>query len=258
VTIIRLPGKLRIARPKWSNQPGQELRAAPSTIMGMANLLTPEMTSERTKLGVALYLRDQVYRSRVEPTRAGLTWSDLTAEYACTVYKQTYGHECQGRTYLYLAALKAFGIDARCVGMWEETTALTSSSVTHSVVDVKIGGQFVGMDVHFNHSIKNAAGQRISYEQAQGILGAGGQVLLDHDGFAPLPNLTLQHYLDFVYLKTLPDMMRYIAVGISSGVTTASIYAMQGGWNGILNYADGSSTDARVMMQGPVYQSLVL
>lgn len=230
-----------------------------SIIAKMAVAISPKLADEGDKLRIALLLANQVYHHcPMVPTRSGVNWMDFNGEYAACVRDRVYGHECQGRANLFLMALKAFGLQGRYIGLWSAVTGLDASTFVHAATEVFIAGKWIGIDPHYNRTLKNSAGQRIGYREAQVILGAGGSVTLDYeDGFVGIPNLTPEHYLENVYQMTFKDLMSYIVTGVSFQSSSATPYAMTGTWNGILNYAGGSTFDALAMAQAPHYQAIV-
>jgi hypothetical protein len=269
VTLLRLPVSLK-ASP-WPPPPDiQDIRLPPPfgwnqsliPLARAATIVTPALATETNKLGTALLLADQVYRNcKNQPTRTGMPdadWLQFITEYVNCVYDRSQGHQCQGRVYLFMMACRAFNIDCRAVGAWGVITGLTNLSLTHSMVDVKIGGQWIGFDVHFGHSFRNEAGDRISCLQAQAILANDGVVVLDRGGFPEIPGLTLEYYMANVYLKPLKDILRYMVVGISAGIPVATAHAMDGSaWDGNLLYAGNPVPyDAKAFMQNPIYQAL--
>lgn len=220
--------------------------------------INPGLATERDKLKIALMLRDQVYHHcPMVPTRGGVNWLDFYGEYAACVRDRVYGHECQGRSTLFLIACKAFGIQARYVGLWSAITNLGASTFVHASAEVFINGKWIGMDAHYNRSLKNANGERIGYREAQLILKDEGIVNLDYDGYVGIPNLTPEHYLQNVYSMTFKQLMSYILVGVHGGSLSAVPYAMNGSWNGQLHYAGGTMFDALAMAQAPHYMALI-
>jgi hypothetical protein len=229
------------------------------TLAGMAIAMDPAVAFERDRLRQALLLADQVYhRCPMVPTRSGVNWMDFNGEYAACVRDRVYGHECQGRATLFLMALKAFGLKGRSISLYSAITNVDASTFVHAATEVQIAGQWIGVDPHYNRTLRDGEGNRIGYRQAQLIIAAGGSVSLQYEpGFVGIPNLTPEHYLNNVYHMTFADLLRYIVVGVHAGSSSAIPYATNGAWSGILNYTASGPFNALAMVQQPHYYALI-
>jgi hypothetical protein len=253
--------------PAWANQIGQELRPAPATITGIAERLSPSIIGEKTKLGAALYLRDQVYNCPMQSPPLGFDWAahaspaGFLTQYTNSVYLRQIGHECGGRAILYLSALQAFGIKGRYVGLWPDVTSVDSAeTLVHATTEVFIDGCWIAMDAHYNMSLQRPDGVRIGYQEAQARLHSGQEVIRSYDGFDPKAHPPIEYYIDR-YNTTFTDLFNFIMLGIHVGSSAAIPLAASGSWDGVVTYipgqVPGNASDAKATAEGVVYQSLI-
>jgi hypothetical protein len=260
ITVSKTPA------PDWPIIPSMaEVRFPPPsgwvnmTIGNLAMKYAPNLSHETDKLAIAFLLRDQIYhRCKMEPTPLWMTqndWLNFNTVYSACIKDRSYGHECQGRGYLYLMALKALGIQGRYVGLWP-TINITDPAHTlvHASCEVFINGRWIVCDPHYNITLKDDTGRLLSWQEAQVKLHANLNVTQDYNGFSSIPTLNIAHYLA-LYNTTLKDMTRYMMIGITPGVSATPV-STEGAWNGTMTIL-GSSFDAKAMAEGPIYQALV-
>jgi hypothetical protein len=259
----------------WPNEPDlQDFRLPPpygwtnTALATIAAKMNGQLFSETDQLAIAWLLRDQVARSPMETPPDGFDWalyasdSGFTGQYANSVRDRLYGHHCGGRTIEYLSVLKAFGLKGRAVFMWPYSSGLHSASFVHVSSEVEIGGRYIASDAHYNTSLRDDANRLLSWQEARTRLMNGLPVNRTFDGLPPLAAPLFEYYSS-LYNTTLAELVRYMIVGISAGVSailpaTMLSPANDPNWNGVVGYANGSTFDARAMAEGDVYQSLIL
>jgi hypothetical protein len=204
-------------------------------------------------LDLALALRDMVYRMVPLPRdipgkQPATNFIDLPKTVSLALLDDKVGHSCGGLTIVYLTLLKAFGIDARYVGLFHEVVDAADPVISHATVDVLIDGRWVALDPTFNFSIR-AGGERIGWEEARALVLDGEPITFDTDGYALLPRRSVGEYR-----YPLTDSMVYMAFGPSP---RSDLRLLPASWNGLITYANGKRFDQRASLaQGPIYVKL--
>lgn len=194
---------------------------------------------------MALTLRDMVYkRVPLKPTAPGFLFSDLDRTVYLSLFDDEYGHACGGLTITYMAALKAFGIKARYVGLFQVVDDAPRPVNSHASVEAFIDGRWIAMDPTFNVSIKQN-GRHVGWTEAKADLTS---VSFDSDGYSLLPRRTINEYP-----VPVSELIRFMIFGPS--LNTEIVTLPQ--WNGVITYADGAPFDQRhSLVAGAVYAKL--
>lgn len=196
-----------------------------------------------TPYQTALLLREAIYKN--VPTGAPPKDADYPYQYGkplrsyLQAFYQGYGTLCGGYSQLYVFALEARGIDARRVGMWAEIdeTKLPSESAVldgHVSVEVKLDGRWIAMDPTFNVVFKDETGKLLSWTQVRDRYQSGLTVIPDSEGNTVSPQRSIATY----YIG-LDKLTKYMTVGLGEPGETPVNF----GWDGVLHYRDGHTTD---------------
>lgn len=229
-----------------------------SDIKSLSVRMEPRLGGETDHLRVALLLRNMIYtRVAFRPEKGfsfevdGYDWFDIAGTFAQSMMDPRKGHWCSGKTILYLAALRAFGVTARRISMFQSVTDFTDETHTHASAEVLTAGKWIALDPTFNISLRDEEGNRIGWVEAAGLISSGKTIKTDLDGFAERDGLTVSEYLRRSEI-TLADYLNYWVVGpyYSNGVRAGS---RSPGWNGMLHYASGRTYDVYASDHGPVY-----
>ncbi|KQW22556.1 hypothetical protein ASC80_04105 [Afipia sp. Root123D2] len=211
--------------------------------------LEPRLAKERDPLTVSLLLRNLIYTRVVfkeghKPRVTGYKWDDLDDSYRKTLLDPTCSHYCGGLTIEYLAALKAFGIPARKIGIYPKVNDLPEVADSHASVGSLISGKWIALDPTFNISIKNTNGERIGWLDAGKLANKGMAVSFDADGFKQKQGRSLAAYLAKAGL-TFRDLTQYLNTSpYWDGAVAMPATKYPADWDGILHYADGTAFDA--------------
>lgn len=235
----------------------------PSDLFAIKTLsehLEPRLIGQRDTLQIALMLRNMLHH-RV-PTRNvtldGYDFTDLDATFARSVLNPAYGHLCGGIAIQYVAALRAFGIPARKVGIYPEVESLHDNPTSHAAVDVKINGKWIAMDPTYNVSLKNSDGHHIGWFDAAELLQRGIRVTESNDGYQSKEDLTLETYLARAQIR-LSDLLQYLnASPYWDGTATRDELRWPERWDGTLRYKSGKIFDAVGSDSSGVYSLLSL
>jgi transglutaminase superfamily protein len=214
-----------------------------SEVKHLARLITPALETEKDPLEIALLLRDQIHRAGI-PANAGvptLTTSELrdwATAYRLSNIERTRANACNGKSVLYMIALRAFGISSRMVALY--ATATDPRPVwTHAAVDVRVDGEWVGMDPTYNFSLKNEGGERISWRDAVQLYRDDSAVVIDTDGKPTIKGQALSD-IDW-YGADFRNLAAFALLGPWSGGEAENITP---GWDGKVKTPDGSAFDA--------------
>lgn len=218
-----------------------ELPGDLKAIRALAEMLEPRLSQQRDQLQTALLLRNMLHH-RVNLHSAkfeGYDFTDLDATFARSVLNPAYGHLCGGISIQFIAALRAFGIPARKVGMYPAASDLDDIAISHASVDVLINGRWVAMDPTFNTAFKNDRGEYIGWFDVRHTLRNGGRVVETPDEFTPKKNTTFEQYLAETH-STLLEVTKFMnAAPYLNGKTEEAIVAPPE-WDGVLRYRNKS------------------
>jgi len=204
-------------------------------------------------LPAALALRDMVYRkvpAQVQPE--GLDYSILDRAVFLDLTDADYGAICGGMTLTYLTLLKAFGIEARYVGLFKDAVDASDPVVSHASVEAFIDGRWVALDPFFGFSV-HFDGRRIGWEEARTHVLNGEDITFESDGFPLLPGRSVQEHP-----YPIAQIMRFMifAPTTQRGQRTA-LQTLPPDWDGLIRYANGKQFDqGGSLTQGLVYVKL--
>lgn len=203
-------------------------------------------------LALALALRNMLYRMvplpRDIPEKQPPTdFMDLSQTVQLALFDEKVGHSCGGLTILYITMLKAFGIEARYVGLFHEVVDAADPVISHATVDVFIDGRWIALDPTFNFSIRSG-GERIGWEEARALTLAGEPITFETDGYALLPHRSITEYP-----HPLTDSIEFM---IFAPTPREPMLILPESWNGRIDYANGKAFDMRASLTGGIYVKL--
>ncbi|MBR1193247.1 transglutaminase domain-containing protein [Bradyrhizobium sp. AUGA SZCCT0160] len=228
-------------------------------VRSIATALAPSLAATPSKMAAVLILRDQVYwRVALGPTPSGYSpWMTPDVAYRDNVRDQLYTHECGGRCLLFLIACRAFGIRARYVGLWDGVVNINSDTAfVHASSEILIGGRWIVCDGHYNITLRDQKGWRLSWMDARERLLRNEPVTFSTDGYTQ-GSITPEHYLNDVYHETLTDLTSFIATSVHRDRKLSyPAAANTPGWTGMLSYIGGATYDAVASINGDPYAML--
>lgn len=228
-------------------------------VRAIATALAPSLAGQTSKMAAALILRDQVYwRVVLGQTQSGYSpWVSPDVAYRDDVRDQLHTHLCGGRCLLFLIACRAFGIRARYVGLWDRATNIDSDAAfVHASSEILVGGRWFICDGHYNMTVRDAKGWRLSWMDVRERLLRNESVSFSTDGYSQ-GTTTPEHFLNDVYHETLTDLTSFIATSVyRDRKLSYPARAETPGWDGILHYLGGTTYDTVAAINGGPYAML--
>jgi hypothetical protein len=215
--------------------------------------MNPDLVSKK-KMDIAIAIRNMVYSNvPLKPPPALFSYVDLDRAVYLELLDSNYGDICGGLTIIYMAALKAFGIRSRYVGLFKEVVNVPDPVVSHATVEVQIDGKWVAEDPTFNFSIFSG-GRRIGWEEARDLVLSGHPITFQSDGYPLLPGRSVYEYPD--PLTEALQFMIFSPIG-GEGESLADVKTVPDVWDGKILYSDGRVFDQReILMEDPLYVKL--
>jgi hypothetical protein len=239
------------ARARHSTDHEREL----AQIRETAVLLSPELARTNNQMMIALLLRDQIHRAGVPATSGVPALSNAEMASWSNAYKlsnlfRSRSNACNGKSVLYMLALRAFGIPSRMVAFYASATA-GIPVWSHASVDVFIGGEWVAMDPTFNVAMKDGGGSHLSWTGAVDRLRKGGLVVPHSDGMTVLKGQSLSNYE-----MTVGDLKELVELVLLGPWEQGDAVSLNPGWDGKIRYIDGSEFDAWGSITGDFYRRI--
>jgi hypothetical protein len=219
-----------------------------------ATLVSPQLASLQSPLMIALALRDQVYRAGLPPGSGvpPLTTADLdnwSEAYRLSHITRERSNACNGKSILYMLALRAFGIQSRMVAFY--ATEVAGIPVwSHASVDVLIDGRWIAMDPTFNVALKDGSGMYLSWTAAVMRVREGAPVIPHSDGKTLLRGYTLGDYSK-TYGADLQVLSKFVLLGPWDKGDAESLNP---DWDGKIRYIDGAVFDAWGSLNSDFYK----
>jgi len=233
------------------------VRADPlADIRATAIMLTPQLATEKSKIEIAIQLRDQVHRSGIfsdsgVPNLSTADLSDWGNAYRSSFVTRTRANSCNGLAILYMLSLRSFGITSRIVTLYAKNqVSLIASS--HATVDVLIDGKWVAMDPTFNVSLRDEASQHISWREAIERYRSGKVVQVADDG-KPRIETKFSYYFDRLMDSSFKSLAKFAFLGPYPGGKAESLNPE---WDGKIHYIDGRTWDAWASVDGSFYKNI--
>lgn len=254
---VRILVAVAIVLLSWAADAPELERDSLANIRAAAIRLAPALEKATSHLHTALILRDMIHHSvPLGLTPDDASWIEIDRTFYESAFERKYGHECGGRVLLYLAALRAFGVQARYVGLFSAVEDVDpATTFVHASTEVLIDGKWIAFDAHYNISLRDSYNRMLGWQDAQGLLAAGEPVYSVSDGLKVRRETTLSYYMA-KYGTDLSGLTRYMIVGIEHDEDEAEAVAADGEWSGVLEYVDGTSFDVIGSAQGEVYRNL--
>jgi transglutaminase-like putative cysteine protease len=176
---------------------------------------------------------------------------DWSGAYKLSQLSRERANACNGKSILYMLALRAFGIRSRIVTLYATATA-GIPVWSHASVDVRVDGKWVALDPTFNVALKAGDGTHLSWTAAVQKLRKGEPVIPDQDGKVLLRGQTLEAYRDR-YGGNLQLLAEYALLGPWENGEAESLNP---GWDGKIRYIDGSEFDAWNSLNSSFYKRI--
>jgi hypothetical protein len=135
---------------------------------------------------LVLALRNIAYHQIKVGSRGGNLRQPWDA-YNEAVVLRTAEHSCQGINIVYRVMLTAFGIRSREVDFYGDNEVDPGEILySHATTDVMLDGQWEASDATFDLSVRDSAGNRISWVRAFDLMREGNKISFSHDGLVPI------------------------------------------------------------------------
>ena len=181
----------------------------------------------------ALYLLDLVHNEVKYGKRAWNQFEDLDGTLFDALYSEG-SHLCQGLSFIYMTALRAFGIDSRYVGMFRTNVDAPTPVRSHASVEALIDSHWIAFDPTHNFTIRTRNGTRIGWASARDEYLAGRIIQFSNEGSRPGRHI----HDDWDSEQELMDLMKFMVLGPSR---LSEPEALPDRWDGQIVYLDGTT-----------------
>ena len=256
LTCALLTGFLLISTAVGGARPPAEQEKELSEIRETAVLLSPELAQTKSQMMIALMLRDQIHRTGV-PVGAGppaLNSSELadwSNAYKLSNLFRSRSNACNGKSILYMLALRAFGIPSRMVAFYASPAA-GIPVWSHASVDVLVDDNWVAMDPTFNVAMKDSGGLHLSWTEAVERMRKGDLVVPHSDGKTVLRGQSISNYE-----ASVGDLKELVELVLLGPWERGDAISLNPDWDGKVRYIDGSEFDAWGSLTGEFYKLIV-
>ena len=145
-------------------------------------------------------------------------------------------HLCQGLSFIYMTALRAFDIDSRYVGMFRTNFDAPTPVRSHASVEALIGTKWIALDPTHNMTIRAADGARIGWAKARAYYADGHTIAFVDEGSRQGRSVLD----DWKSEQELMDLMYFMVIGPSR---QSEPIVFPNDWDGIIEYNSGASYD---------------
>ena len=203
--------------------------------------------AHESDLKKAMLLADMVHHAVAVENVPWVHFSDLDWTFHSAMEGKQ-GHLCQGITFVYMTALRAFGIESRFIGRFEKNAVTQPPVTSHASTEVLIDGRWIAIDPTFHFTIRNMSGERIGWLEAREEHFSGYPIAFIDEGASPNHSFMAQYGGNAGFVGVLNLM----SVGPSR---VSDSDRRPGEWDGMIRYDDGSPTSNVIHFSG-VYERI--